>query len=140
MLFGKYLRDLDEKNRLMLPKQLKDKLSGNLYLLRGYDGCLSLFQEKEFEEYVSKLSSLSYTHKDTRDIQRLGFSSTFELSVDKQGRIQIPTQIFLDYNLTKEVVVVGVINHLEIWSKEAWDKYEIDNKEKFEDISENLPF
>ena len=140
MLFGKFYRELDDKYRLMLPKQFKNQLADTLYLIKGYDGCLSVYQEEDFKAYVNQLTSLSYTHRDTRDIQRLGFSSVVELSLDKQGRVLIPTQTVQEYAISKEVVIVGVVNHLEIWNKKAWEDYESNNKDKFEEISETLPF
>ena len=140
MLFGKFYRELDDKYRLMLPKQFKNQLADTLYLIKGYDGCLSVYQEEDFKAYVNQLTSLSYTHRDTRDIQRLGFSSVVELSLDKQGRVLIPTQTVQEYAISKEVVIVGVVNHLEIWNKKAWEDYETNNKDKFEEISETLPF
>ena len=139
MLFGKYYHTLDDKNRLMLPKKMKESLTGNLYLIRGYDGCLSIYKEVDFLEYVNKISSLSYTKQETRHVARLGYSSVNELKLDKAGRIQLPQQIINEFSIGKEVVVVGVFNHLEIWDKKTWDEYENNNKDKFEQISEALP-
>lgn len=139
MFFGKFYHNLDEKSRLMIPRKMREQINGRLYLLRGFDGCLSVYQESSFNDYVNSLNSLPFTQKTTRDMQRLGLSSVVELEIDKQGRIQIPAQTIIEFHISRSVVVVGVVNHFEIWNKESWDKYEEDNAKKYEETAEKLP-
>lgn len=139
MFFGKFYHNLDNKGRLMIPSKMRDQIAGRLYCLRGFDGCISVYQENDFTNYVNSINALPYTQKLTRDMQRMGLSSVVELEIDKQGRIQIPSLTIADFKLSKEVVVVGVVNHFEIWSKETWDKYESDNAAKYEETAEKLP-
>ncbi len=139
MFFGKYYHSLDDKGRLMIPSKMREQAGNRVYVIRGFEGCLSVYKESDFQIYVQSLANLPYTHKQTRDVQRLGLSSTIELDVDKQGRIQIPTQTLAEYHFSKDVVVVGVMNHFEIWDENAWKKYEEENSKNYEETAETLP-
>ena len=138
MFFGSYFHNLDDKNRLCLPSKLRQKLVDKVYILKGYDGCISLFGEESFQKYVEGLSTLSFANHLSRDVERIALSSVYELEIDKANRVQIPTALVEKYAITKEVVVLGLINHIEIWSKDKWEKYLLDNEKDFEEKSEEL--
>ena len=138
MFFGSFEHTLDEKNRLLIPSRLRGQVGSKLFIMKGYEGSLSLYPEVEFEKYLTKLESLPYESKISRDIERISLSSVFELEVDKANRIQIPTALINKYGITKDVVVVGVLNHIEVWSLEKWNAYLKDNEAEFESKSEEL--
>ena len=101
MLFGNYTHNLDDKGRLLLPSKLLTKLSRNLYLLKGFDGCLSVYLENTFEEYVKQISSKSFLEKDSRDLVRIALSSVTELTIDGSNRIQIPSDVLKKYGICR---------------------------------------
>ena len=106
--------------------------------MKGYEGTLSVYPEEAFQKYLKKLEALPYESKLSRDIERISLSSVFELEIDKVNRIQIPTASINKYSISNEVVVVGVIDHIEIWSKTKWEQYLKDNEAEFESKSEEL--
>ena len=138
MFFGSFEHTLDEKNRLLIPSRLRGQAGSKLFIMKGYEGSLSIYPEVEFEKYLTKLESLPYESKISRDIERISLSSVFELEVDKANRIQIPTALINKYGISKDVVVVGVLNHIEVWSLEKWNAYLKDNEAEFESKSEEL--
>lgn len=138
MFYGTYNHVLDDKNRLMIPKKFRNSLSVKVFIMKGYDGAINLMAEDEFEAYVKKLNEMSFNKKDTRTFLRIQLASTYELEVDKLGRIQIPNAVISKYNLTKEICVVGAGDHLELWSRQAYEDYDARNYSKFEDIAEHL--
>ena len=138
MFFGSYFHVLDEKNRLCLPSKLRQKVDGKLYILKGYDGALSMYTEETFKTYLSNLSALPFANKSARDVMRIALSTVSELEIDKVNRIQIPTALTQKYNISKDVVVLGLIDHIEIWSKDKWEQYLNDNEQDFESKSESL--
>jgi MraZ protein len=89
---------------------------------------------------LEKISSLSFNLKDSRDYIRNQLASAFEIDVDKQGRIQIPTQIMNKYGLSKEVTVIGVGDHFEVWNADKYAEYEKSVDESFENIAEHIQF
>lgn len=138
MFFGSYEHLLDEKNRLVIPSKFRGLVGSKLYILKGFDGCLSLFTEKDFKAYLEKLSNLEFGDKLARDVQRISLSTVFDLEVDKASRIQIPTALVNKYHITHEVTVVGMIDHIEVWSKAKWEEYLLANEKDFEAKSEKL--
>ena len=138
MFFGQFNHTIDEKNRLMIPRRMREEAGVKVYILKGFDGCLSVYKANTFEEVVKSLSSLSFNQKDSRDYMRNQLASAFEIDVDKQGRIQIPTQIMNKYGLSKEVTVIGVGDHFEIWNSDKYAEYEKGVSESFEEIAEKI--
>lgn len=138
MFFGSFVHSLDEKNRLLIPSRLRAALTNKIFIMKGYEGSLSLYPEGSFEKYLAKLQSLPFESKTSRDIERIALSSVFELDIDKVNRIQIPTALINKYRISKEVVVIGLLDHIEIWSKEKWNKYLEENEEQYESKSEEL--
>ena len=72
----------------MVPRKMRDEAGVKLFILKGYEGSLSVYKASEFEKLVDKLQELSYTQKNSRDFIRATLGSACELEVDKQGRIQ----------------------------------------------------
>ncbi len=138
MLFGSFEHQLDEKGRIILPSKLRTALSEKLYIIKGYEGCLSVFCEKDFENYIKKIQELPYNEKLTRDVVRVAMSSVSELIVDKQFRIQLPKEVIERYKISKELTIVGVIDHIEIWNRDKWLEYLALNEQQFDSNSENL--
>ena len=138
MFFGSFEHTLDDKNRLLIPSRLRSKIGSKLFIMKGYEGSLSIYPCEEFEIYLKKLQNLPYESKISRDIERISLSSVFELDIDRVNRIQIPTALIHKYSISKEVVVVGVIDHIEVWSKSKWDAYLKENESTFEEKSEEL--
>lgn len=140
MLLGTFKHNLDTKNRLMLPSKFRSQLSDNLYILKGYDGAVSVYQEAELVKMLQELNALPFNQKDSRDVARLTMASIVELQVDKLGRIQLPKDTIENYNISKEVVVLGLVDHFEIWNKSTWETYAEEGNRNFETIAERLPF
>ena len=138
MFFGSFEHTLDEKNRLLVPSRFRGELGSKLFIMKGYEGSLALYPQQSFEKYLAKLQTLPFESKLSRDIERLALSSVFELDVDKVNRIQIPTALVNKYSISKNVVVVGLIDHIEVWSKDKWDRYVKDNEVEYEAKSEEL--
>lgn len=138
MFFGSFEHTLDDKNRLLVPSKLRGELGSKLFIMKGYEGSLAIYPSASFTKYLEKLENLPYEAKISRDITRIALSSVFELDVDKVNRIQIPTALINKYAISKEVVVVGLIDHIEVWSKAKWDEYLKANEKQFEEKSEEL--
>lgn len=138
MFYGQYNHSIDEKNRLMIPRKMRDEAGIKLFILKGYEGSLSVYKADEFDKLVEKLQELSYTQRNARDFIRATLGSACELEVDKQGRIQIPTYFMNKFQMDKDVIVIGAGNHFEIWNKKSYEAYENDLDSNFEDVAENL--
>ena len=140
MYFGYYEHSLDDKGRLMIPSKLREGLiSGSpLYVIRGFEGCLSIYNENTFNQLYEDISKLSYNDKTARNYIRNILGSVVILNVDKLGRIQIPTSVLTRYNISKNVAVLGVGDHFEIWDLETYQTYQNENDESFEESADKL--
>ncbi len=138
MFFGSFEHNLDEKGRLVIPRKMREEAGYKLFVMKGFDGALSIYKEAEFERLVKEFNSLPFNKKASRDYLRIQLASTCELEVDKAGRVQIPSQLLAKYQISKEVMVIGCGDHIEVWDKKAFDKYESEANAAFEATAEKL--
>jgi len=126
-LTGTFERTIDDKFRLAIPKPLKDGFSvrdaGELYLAPGNEGCLSVYSQEGFDEFAKRVASASPGRATVRSFLRLFYSKAERVVLDKQSRIRIPDRLMAHASLQREVVVLGVHDHAEIWDKAAWDTF-----------------
>lgn len=138
MFMGEYHHNIDEKGRLIMPSKFRYDLGENFIVTRGIDSCLFVYPKETWNKLTSKLNELSFTKKDVRSFQRFFLSAATLSEFDKQGRINISTPLADYASLTKECVVIGVNDRIEIWSKENFDKFLNDNIDNISEIAENL--
>lgn len=138
MFFGKYESNLDEKGRVVIPSKYREEIGDKLYLIKGFEGCVSLYKEEDFINFIDKLKRLQYEKSKVRQYQRLLLESVVELTIDKHGRVLIPTRTLKEYEISSKVTIVGVINHLELWDSIKYDNYKKDNEGNFELDAESL--
>lgn len=142
MLFtGTYPRSLDDKQRLALPKRLRDALGSApqapLYVAPGTDGSLALYTEEAFTRLGQQLAQASPTGQDTRAFSRLFYAQAEATEIDGQGRIRIPQALAQLAGLNREVVLLGVRDHLELWDKGRWDDYLNQRQPHYDQLAEN---
>ena len=138
MLLGEYHHNIDDKGRLVIPTKYREELGDEFIITRGIERCLYIYSKVEWEKLVSKLNTLPFTKKDARTFMRSFFSGATVREFDKSGRINITSPLVSYAGLTKECVIIGVNDRLEIWSEEAFNKFMDDNQEQLEDIAEHL--
>lgn len=138
MLSGEYRHSIDLKGRIIIPSKMRDEMGGKIIITRGLDGCLFGYNEKTWNAILEKLNTLPFTKRDARNFTRFMTSGAITLEFDRQGRVNIPNYLSQYASLIKDVVIVGVINRIEIWSKDKWEEFMNNNIESLSDISENL--
>lgn len=138
MFFGSYNHTLDEKGRLMIPRKMRETVGQVLYIMQGYDGSLSLYTESRYQALAEEYSRLSFTQSKVRDYLRLQFASTYEIEVDKLGRIQLPTALLGKFSISRDVIVLGIGDHIEIWDKVKFEDYENKKRGEFDAIAEEI--
>ena len=138
MFMGEYEHNIDRKGRLIMPAKFREELGEHVVVNRGLDGCLYVYTMEQWEKVYEKLSTLPSTKKDARMYQRMMLSKAAECEMDSQGRILIPSSLISLAALEKECLIIGVANHVEIWSKERWQQLEEEQNDSFEEAAENL--
>ncbi|WP_294402046.1 division/cell wall cluster transcriptional repressor MraZ [uncultured Clostridium sp.] len=127
MFIGEYQHSLDAKNRIIVPAKLREGLGSKFVITKGLDGCLYAYPLEEWKVLEDKLKTLPLTNKDARTFVRFFFSGACEVELDKQFRGLIPQNLKEYAKIEKDIVSIGVLSRVEIWSREMWDKYNDSN-------------
>ena len=135
MFMGEYNHTIDTKGRIIMPSKFRDELGDNFVVTQGLDGCLFVYPNEEWMNFVNQLKNLPGT-KDARQLQRYFMAGAADCEVDKQGRVLIPAKLRETSALEKDIVFVGVLSKIEIWSKERWDSN--NNYENMDQVAEHM--
>jgi len=138
MFIGEYSHNLDDKGRLAVPKKFRAVLSKGAVVTRGLDDCLFLFTKVEWTKLAEKLANLPLAQANTRAFARLMLAGAMDLEVDKQGRIILPEYLRTFAGLTKNVIVAGLYNRLELWDQEKWTAYKQKTEKQSSQIAEQM--
>lgn len=120
-----------------MPAKLREKLGERFTVTKGLDGCLAVYPEKEWEALEERIRSLGNGEK-ARRVKRYYFANAFDAQLDAQGRILIPSNLREFADLQKDVVVIGQLDHAEIWNSDKWRAYneEIDAESVAADVED----
>lgn len=142
MFYGEYGHTIDRKGRIILPSRFREIAKANyiekFFVTRGLDKCLFMFSEDEWHAQEQKFKGISFTKQQARTFNRLYFSGAQEIIPDKQGRILLPAYLKDYAQIKREVVIVGVSNRIEIWSKDKWNEFYGNSRQSFEEIAEKI--
>ena len=118
---GEYRHGIDAKGRLFVPAKLREDLGTVFYLTIAPDNCLSAYSSESWDAFLEKFKTLPQTKK--QKIRAL-FAFAAKCELDSQGRIVVPQKLRDYARLTKDVSIIGVGDHAEIWDAVAWAKKE----------------
>ena len=142
MFYGEFEHTIDRKGRLIVPAKFRQSLKEHdvksLFLTRGLDGCLFLFPEGEWRLAESRFKQIPFTKAEGRKFNRLFFSGAAEVTVDRLGRLLVPKSLKEFAHMKQDVVIVGVSNRMEIWSKEIWHAFYESSRQSFEEVAERV--
>ena len=124
-LIGEYECKVDAKGRLLVPSGLRKQFSaaaeGKLFVKRGIENCLELYQKHDWEAVSEKVSSLNQFVKKNRVFARKFISGATQLELDSVGRINLPKNLLEYAGVQKELILFAYGNKIEIWDKKSYD-------------------
>ncbi len=135
---GRFYHALEQKGRISIPPSFRQALEPEAILTTGLDGCLFLFPFSSWQSVVSEVEAQPFTRKVARDWGRLMANNASSVTFDRLGRILIQDYLRQKANLTKETVIVGSINRVEIWNQTAYHSYLDEIDKNAESIAEKL--
>lgn len=138
MFIGEYHHTLDEKGRMSVPAKFRADLAQGAVVTRGLDRSLFLYPKDEWQKLAEKLAALPFGQSDTRAFARLMLAGAMEVEVDKSGRVLLPEYLRSYAGLSKDVVVAGLYNRLEIWDEAVWKDYAAKTEDQGNEIAERL--
>ena len=138
MFMGEYSHTIDTKGRLIIPSRFREELGETFVVTKGLDGCLFVFSDEEWRAFEIKLKSLPLTNKNARQFARFFVAGATPCELDKQGRILLPATLREFAGLEKDVVLTGMLNRIEIWSKEKWNENNSLDDVAMDEIAEQM--
>ncbi len=125
MFRGRFEYAIDDKGRVKIPPKFKDILSSRhigILVMTLFDECIYAYPQDVWEELEKKAVNLPLTNKSARRFKRMFFSSAQDVNIDRQGRVLIPSVLREDTAIEREAVILGNLDHIEIWSKSKWEE------------------
>ena len=138
MFMGEYSHTIDTKGRLIIPSKFREELGETFVVTKGLDGCLFVFSDEEWKAFEIKLKSLPLTIKNARQFARFFVAGATPCELDKQGRILLPATLREFAGLEKDVVLTGMLNRIEIWSKDKWNENNSLDDVAMDEIAEQM--
>ncbi len=141
MFLGTHYVTMDGKGRVLIPAKLREALtsrySGSL-ILTNFDTCIAAYPREEWMILQEKVRSLPSMDADVINFVRYFFANAEQCDLDRTGRILIPLKLRSFANLNGEVVLVGVMNKIEVWSKAEWESFLRASEGKFAEMARKL--
>ena len=125
MFRGSSIHTLDSKGRMIIPSRFRDVIKvggGDALMITRMDKSLFAYTLNEWGKVEERILNLADMSENMRRIRRYFVGGAFECGCDKQGRVLIPPTLREYAGLEKEIVLVGLLDHFEIWSRDNWDK------------------
>lgn len=125
--FGKYLHQLDDKNRLRIPAKFRKILIGpdgdrSYYFARGMEeGSVYVLTQEELDRILEKIGDEKMGEATSATL--LFTESIFEAEEDPQGRVVLPAPLRELSGIEKDLVTVGRVKRIEIWEPDAYRKH-----------------
>jgi MraZ protein len=138
---GTFDHTLDAKNRLTVPSRFRATLADGVVLAKPIDGvrCVELWVPEGYDAYSAEaLHERNPARPETRQLGRFFAANSFDTELDSAGRVMLPHFLIEDAELTREVVVTGAGDHLEVWDRASWAAYNDDLSSRVPEIAASL--
>lgn len=123
----------------MVPKRVQEDFGesplSSLFIVPGFGHGLWLYAPKRFQELGDRLQPAGLPSEDHRNFNRLYYARAERVDFDAQGRIRIPDRLKGIGKIGREVVLIGVQDHAEIWDAGTWNEYLTRQEPEFEQIT-----
>ncbi len=138
MFMGTTYNSIDDKNRLIVPSRLRAELGNRCVMTMGLDACLNIYSMSRWEKQMEKISHMPESDPKVRAFIRHFCGNAVECELDKQGRIVIPQELKTYAEIDRDLVTMGAMSKIEVWSRQLWDSPENDSKMDKEEFASAL--
>lgn len=124
---GTFDHSLDAKNRLTMPARYRSALADGVVLAVPVDQkpCVGVWRPQEYDDYSRRaLEGLAPLSPRRAELERFFYGSSHDTELDAAGRVMVPAFLSERAQLRKEIVIVGVGDRLELWSKSRWQAHQ----------------
>ena len=138
MFLGTYQNKTDDKNRMAIPARFRDQLGGKCMLTKGFDECLYIYKMEDFEVMAAKVAALPQSDADFREFIRDFFGNSELCELDGQGRIKIPQNLREYAHIGKDLVTIGAMDKIEVWSQDTRAEFDMSKKMRDSSFTDKL--
>lgn len=137
---SEYECKLDAKGRLVLPAKVKNSLPEasmhELYIQKGFEQNLILYPMLEYKKIQARFSALNDYDPEQRKLKRQFFRSITQVELDSAGRILLPKGVLAHAKLEKELIMIGMGSHLEMWNPQLFEENQITDPEEYSALAQ----
>jgi len=136
---GHYEHSLDAKNRLSIPARFRTSFSGGVVLSKDPETCVAVWTPDAHEAIIERaLDGMNPMGSEHKKLSRYYQGNSFDLELDSAGRVTLPPSLLAHAGIDKEVTVVGVGDHLEVWGRERWTQAQQELDAEIGEVTERL--
>ena len=136
---GHFEHSLDSKNRLSIPARFRPAFSAGVVLAKDPDPCIGVWPPDTHETIIERaLAGLNPMGSRYRWLSRFYQGHTFDAGLDASGRVTLPPPLVAQAGIEKDVIVVGVGDHLEVWGRERWTDEQERLDAQIEEVTDEL--
>ena len=141
---GEYPLTVDDKGRLLVPAEVRKELEAKgdgttLMMVVGQNGKYWLYPENYYRQRVAPTNDAAVFAPDELNYMMLTFSGARRMTPDKQGRMVLPDDEDFDReSLGREVMLIGLNSHLQLWNREEWRQYKAQLRPRQAELAERF--
>lgn len=142
LLYGEYSCKVDDKGRFLMPSALHKQLAEDhrtaFVVGRGLDPCLVIYPAPVWETELQRIYSRNQYQEANRSFARLFQSGATPVTLDGQGRLNLPKSLQTEAAIDKEVVLIGALDRIECWSAERYQAWLRSSQERLPALAEQV--
>jgi MraZ protein len=107
-------------------------------MARGFDQCVFLFHRDEWDNILEQVTRYASMNRKALEFRRLFFSSVSQVQLDGQGRMPVAANLRAIAGIQRDVALIGVGDHLELWDRETWRAYQEKKVAEYQEMASEL--
>lgn len=139
---GRFTYSVDNKGRVALPAKLRKSVSKeaheNFTVLRGFEQCLYVYPQDEWNKLEESIRGLSFSDAQHRFFSRTLLGWATDCALDSQQRITLPQEHMTYAGIKSEVLILGVLERIEIWDPTVYEEYQKNQPATYETVVERV--
>ncbi len=139
---GSYSYSIDSKGRINIPARLRKYVApesnDTFTVTRGFEKCIYIYPHDEWTKLEQAIRDLSPTNAQHRFFMRMLLHQAAESTLDAQARIIIPKDLLQFASIESEVLILGILEHIEVWNPNEYSKYLASQQNSYEDVAQTV--
>lgn len=143
MFLGSFKYSFDSKGRVSLPAKLRKSVNQDandtFIMTRSLEKCIEIHPKDQWEKTIeTKLNMLNTFDKNNSAFMRMYLEKASEDTLDSQGRLMIPQNLIEHAGIKKDVIIIGMNKHIEIWDQDEYSTYLQAQSNSFEELAQQV--